>query len=147
MALSDYKRDECITVDIDGEEIKFELPTRWNKVYTREWQKALEGNMTSDGVIKADAHMAMIVIEAQKAAFANCCITECPITSQELVDDYPMLLDAIYAAAQSLVEEQEARADALSKKLLHLSNGKGNGTAKLNSTIASSKKGELQPTI
>lgn len=124
------------------------LPTRWNKAYTREWQDYLSETATIDSEGKATLGKVNpgVMIEHQRIAFVNHCILEYPdeVTPEMLLGDYYPAMESLFAVAQQLATEEEARADALSKKLSTSSTGKPNGEAK-SASIKSLKKPEESP--
>lgn len=145
-----YKIPDQVKLLLEGTDEPFlvTLPTRWNKPYTREWQGYLAESTTTDG----EGHLQMgkvnprEILDNQQKAFVNHCIIEYPkgVDADMMLGDYLIATESLFAVAQELANEEEARADALSKKQSTLSNGKPNGKDKL-ASISSLKKPEGLP--
>lgn len=142
MALSDYKKPGLVSFQVEDAKFVVELPTRWNKAYTRFWQEALmdEEPVQQGKSVSATKRQAMVVVDAQREGFARCCIKESPLTVEELLGDYTPLLDAIHSAAEKLANEEEAKAETLVGKLLPTLSGSESGEDKSISTQNSEKR-------
>lgn len=149
MSLAKYKKPDLVTFEVDGEKFIIDLPTRWNRVFTRHWQQAMTANATvnDEGKIQIDKSNPSAMLDAQQEGFVKYCIIESPLSEEQLLGEYLPLCEALFNAANRLADEEEARADALVGKLSDGLHGSGNGKDKMNSTKNSKGKGELHPAI
>lgn len=149
MSLESFKKPASVTFEVEGERFVIELPTRWNKQYTRSWQKVMTDNTIVDetGRVKVNVNDPSILVDAQFEAFVDFCFISSPLSSEELRGDYLPLTEALFDAANKLANEEEARAEALVGKLSTGSSGTEDGKDKLNSTISLNETVESQPRI
>lgn len=138
MALADFKKPGTQQFTIEDAVFVVALPTRWNKQYTTAWQMALANESGEDFKIKTGASSVVSMMGAQQKAFAEHCILESPLSTEELLGDYVPLLDILHEKANELARIEEERADTLGKKLLITSSGTANGKDRSNSMKNSS---------
>lgn len=132
MDLEQFKKPGHIQFEVEGQKFIFDLPTRWNKTYTREWQTYLadHSKLGDDGKVTIEGANIADLKDAQIASFLSNCYIEGPLTKEQLNDDYYPLLDAVFDAASKIANEKEAETDNLVKKLSPSLNGKSDGKAK-----------------
>jgi hypothetical protein len=141
MGLEKFRKQDNFVFEIEGEKFSIILPTRWNKEYSRAWQDFVAANgEVKDGKYQFGSMNPLSLVDAQKDAFAAFCIASGPLSGDELKDEYPALLDALFNKAVELAEAEESRADALVGKLLPTSRGRANGAGNMNSTKSSKEQ-------
>jgi hypothetical protein len=148
MGLEKYRTPEPVIFELEGEEFRIVLPTKWNKPYTRTWQDVLAGKMqvgadgTTSGLDKVNP---LELMEAQRVAFAEHCVVDGPILGDDLRDNYGPLLEILFDAATAKANEEEDGFNAAVGKFLTTSAGKKNGKAGSISMTKSSRQGESRP--
>lgn len=142
MKFEAFRKPKPIAIEIEGEEFHVELPTRWNKAFTRAWQEKVAASMKvdEDGTIDRSNMLAADLQEAQMEAFADNCILTGPLPPAELKNEFYPLLETLYRRAEELGNELEKKADAAVGKSLPTSNGNEDGKVKSSSTTVSSIK-------
>lgn len=153
LGMDKYKVPDQVILRLEGTEAQFliTLPTRWNKPYTREWQGYLAESATTDedGTVRIGRVNPREMLDNQQQAFVKHCIMKYPdgLDAELMLGEYLPATEALFTVAQELANEEEARADALSKKPSTSSNGKDDGEANLVSIKSSKSKAKSPPEI